>query len=96
MQAILQMFVPMAIFVLVFYVLIIRPQKKQERQVVEMRENVSVGDEIITIGGIIGKVTRVKEDEITIEVGADKSKLNFKKFALREVTKSTKINTEVK
>ena len=96
MQPILQMFVPMAIFVLVFYILIIRPQKKQERQVVEMRENVSVGDEIITIGGIIGKVTRVKEDEITIEVGSDKSKLNLKKFALREVTKSTKINTEVK
>ena len=96
MTPLLQALVPMVVFILIFYVLIIRPQKKQERQVVEMRENVSVGDEIITIGGIIGKVTRVKEDEITIEVGSDKSKLNLKKFALREVTKSTKINTEVK
>lgn len=87
MQQLLQLLAPMAIFVLVFYVLIIRPQKKQERQVTEMRANVKVGDQIITIGGIIGRVTKVKEDDITIEVGSDKTKIDMKKWSLREVVK---------
>lgn len=89
MQQLLQLLAPMAIFVLVFYVLIIRPQKKQEREVTEMRANVKVGDQIITIGGIIGRVTKVKEDDITIEVGSDKTKIDMKKWSLREVVKKS-------
>lgn len=96
MPDIITALIPMAIFVLIFYVLIIRPQKKQERQVSEMRASISVGDEIITIGGIIGRVVRVKEEDLTIEIGADKIKFDIKKWALREVTKSTKINQEIK
>ena len=96
MPQLLQALIPMAVFILVFYVLIIRPQKKQEREVTDMRASVSVGDEIVTIGGIIGKVIKVKEDDLTIEVGADKMKLNVKKWSLREITKSTRINNEIK
>ena len=96
MTPLLQALVPMVVFILIFYVLIIRPQKKQEREVTEMRASVSVGDEIVTIGGVLGKVIKVKEDELTIEVGAEKTKLNVKKWSLREITKSTRTNNEVK
>ena len=96
LQALLPALAPMAIFVLIFYFLIIRPQKKQERDVASMRSSVSVGDEVITIGGILGKIVKVKEDEITIEVGADKVKMNFQKWALREIVKSKKVNEEIK
>ena len=96
LQAILPALAPMGIFILIFYFLIIRPQKKQERNVASMRSNISVGDEVITIGGIVGKVVKVKEDEVTIEVGADKIKIGFKKWALREVVNSKKVNEEIK
>ncbi len=96
MTPLLQALVPMVVFILIFYVLIIRPQKKQEREVTEMRASVSVGDDIVTIGGIVGKVIKVKEDELIIEVGADKMKLNVKKWSLREIIKSTKANNEIK
>ena len=91
MREILQLMIPMAVFILVFYFLIIRPQKKQEKEVNEMRASIKAGDEIITIGGLIGKVTRVTDDEITIEAGADKVRFNLKKWSLREVTNK---NTE--
>ncbi len=96
MPDIITALIPMAIFVLIFYVLIIRPQKKQEREVTNMRASVSVGDEIITIGGLIGRVVRVKEEDLTIEVGSDKLKFDVKKWALREVTKSTTVTKEIK
>ena len=96
MPQLLQAIIPMGIFVLIFYFLIIRPQKKQEREVASMRAGVIVGDEIITIGGITGKVIKVKEDDLTIEVGSDKVKFNVKKWALREIVNSKKVNEEIK
>ena len=96
MPQLLQALIPMAVFILVFYVLIIRPQKKQEREVTDMRASVKVGDDVVTIGGIMGNVTRVTDDEITIEVGANRVKLNLKKWSLRDVVNSNNQNTEVK
>jgi len=66
----------------VFYLLLIRPQRKKEKQVQEMRNNIKEGDEILTIGGIYGKVLNVKDDTLTIEVGADKTKLKIAKWAI--------------
>ena len=57
-------FIPRNIF---FYFFIIRPQKKQEKEIREMRDGLQVGDEITTIGGIIGKIVSIKEETITIE-----------------------------
>ena len=96
MPQLLQALIPMAVFILVFYVLIIRPQKKQEREVTDMRASVKVGDDVVTIGGIMGNVTRVTDDEITIEVGANRVKLNLKKWSLRDVVNPNNQNTEVK
>ena len=66
----------------IFYLLLIRPQRKKDKQIQEMRSNIKEGDEILTIGGIYGKVLNIKDDTITIEVGADKTKLKIAKWAV--------------
>ena len=65
------------------YFLMIRPQKKQEKAVNDMRNNLQVGDEITTIGGIIGKIVSIKEETITIETSHDRTKIRFLKSAVR-------------
>lgn len=76
------------IIVLMFvalYFFMIRPQKKQERETNEMRNNLTVGDEITTIGGIIGKVISIKEETVMIETGHDRTKIRILKTAVRSV-----------
>lgn len=72
----------------IMYFLLIRPQKKQEKRIAEMRKNIKVGDDIITIGGICGKVVKVKEEKFTIQVGADKTKFDITKWAVSSVEKA--------
>lgn len=67
----------------VMYFLMIRPQKKKQKEEQRMRESVRVGDEITTIGGICGRVVSIKEDTLVIETGADRSKMTIKKWALQ-------------
>ncbi|MPM85472.1 hypothetical protein SDC9_132553 [bioreactor metagenome] len=69
-------------FFAVYYFLLIRPQKKKEKQIKEMRNSISVGDSITTIGGFMGKVVTVKDDYFVIECGADKNKLNVAKWGV--------------
>lgn len=69
--------------VAIFYFMIIRPQKKRDNQAKEMRNSIKVGDEIVTIGGICGKVTNVKDDTITIL--SSESKMTFLKTAVASV-----------
>lgn len=69
----------------VFYFFIIRPQKKQEKQVAEMRDSITVGDEIITIGGIIGTVLIIRDDKLMIETGNDKTKLTILRSSVKTV-----------
>ena len=59
----------------VMYFILIRPQKKREKEVSTMRENLNVGDDIVTIGGIYGKVVRIREDRFTIQAGAEKVRI---------------------
>ncbi len=77
-----------AVFLGIFYFLIIRPQQKRDKQVKEMRSNLKVGDQVVTIGGVYGKITKVKEDVLTIEVGADKLKLQIARWAVGNINKS--------
>ena len=65
------------------YFLMIRPQKKQEKQISDMRNNLQVGDEITTIGGVIGKIVSIKEETITIETSHDRTKIRFLRSAVR-------------
>lgn len=71
-----------AMFAIMYFVMI-RPQKKRQKEEEQMRSAVDVGDEITTIGGIIGRVVTVKEDSIIIETGADRTKLQFNKWAIQ-------------
>ncbi|AOT72817.1 preprotein translocase subunit YajC [Geosporobacter ferrireducens] len=80
-----------AIFIGIFYFLIIRPQQKRDKQVKEMRSNIKVGDHIVTIGGIHGKIIKIKEDVLTIEVGADKTKLQISRWAVGNLNKNETI-----
>ena len=67
------------------YFFMIRPQKKQEREINNMRDNLQVGDEITTIGGIIGKIVSIKEETLMIETGHDRTKIRILKTAVRNV-----------
>lgn len=76
---------PIGILV-IFYVFAIRPQKKKETEVKEMRSALKVGDNVITIGGIYGKIVLAKEDILVIESGAAKTKLEITRWSVGSVT----------
>ncbi len=67
----------------VMYFLLIRPQKKKQKEEKKMRENLQVGDEVVTIGGIYGRVISLKEDTMVIESQSDHSKLTVARWALQ-------------
>ncbi len=69
----------------VMYFILIRPQRKKEKEDKLMRDNLKVGDEIITIGGVIGKVVRIKDDRVTIATSAAQTKLEFTRSAIGRV-----------
>lgn len=71
------------VFVL-FYFLLLRPQKKKEKKEAEMRNNLQIGDEVITVGGIVGIVFSVKEDTVVVETGGDRAKIRVKKWAIAQ------------
>ncbi|MBQ7595418.1 MAG: preprotein translocase subunit YajC [Clostridia bacterium] len=75
----------LVVIVAFFYFFLIRPQKKQEKQVNSMRESLKIGDEISTNGGIIGRIIKIKDDIITLELGNDKTKIKIFKWAVRAV-----------
>ena len=69
----------------VLYFFMIRPQKKQEKKDAAMRDSLEVGDEVTTIGGIIGKVVSIKGETFVLETTKDKTKIRFLKGAIRSV-----------
>ncbi|MBR2431395.1 MAG: preprotein translocase subunit YajC [Clostridia bacterium] len=77
--------IAIAILFVVMYFFMIRPQKKQEKKDAEMRNALEVGDEVTTIGGIIGKVVSIKEETFVLETTKDKTKIRFLKGAIRSV-----------
>lgn len=81
----LTMFVPLILLIVAMYFLLIRPQKKREKEVNNMRANLHVGDEIVTIGGICGKIVKTKDESIVIQVGADKVKMEMMKWSVSKV-----------
>ena len=69
--------------VVVMYFVMIRPQKKRQKEEQALRDNLQIGDEITTIGGIVGKVVTIKEDAVVIETGADRVKIKFLRGAIQ-------------
>jgi preprotein translocase subunit YajC len=80
--------IPVIILFGLMYFFLIRPQKKKEKTAREMLNALQEGNNIITIGGIIGKIININEDEIVVETSIEKTQLKFKRWAVREVIKS--------
>lgn len=70
------------VFIIGYFAILMRKDKKQQKSEQEMRETIKIGDEVLTIGGVIGKVVTVKEDSIDIETSADRTKLRFTRQAI--------------
>ena len=64
--------------------MLIRPQQKKDKEDKAMRENLDIGDEIVTAGGIIGRIVSIKDDTIVIETGSDRSKIRITKWAVSQ------------
>lgn len=78
-------FAPILLLGVVFYFMMIRPQRKKDKQVKDMLANLKIGDRVTTIGGIHGTVASIKDDNLTLAVGADKVKLVFARWGIRSV-----------
>ena len=78
---------PLILLLVALYFFMLRPQKKKDKQINEMRNNLSVGDEIVTIGGICGKIVKTKDETVVIQVGADKVKFEMMRWSISSVTK---------
>ncbi len=82
MAATLVSFVPILLIVGVFYFFIIRPESKRKKETARMRNELMVGDEITTIGGICGRIITMNDDSIVLESGADRSKIKIMRWAV--------------
>ena len=78
-------FISMIVFVGIMYFFLILPQRRKEKKTREMIESLRVGFDVTTIGGIAGRVININDEEITIETGVEKTKLLFKRWAIREI-----------
>ncbi|MBQ5978070.1 MAG: preprotein translocase subunit YajC [Oscillospiraceae bacterium] len=81
------MLIPLLLMFGLMYLLIIRPENKKKKKAEEMRNALSLGDEITTIGGITGKIVQVTEDTITFETGEDRVRIQVKKWAISTTAK---------
>lgn len=84
-SGIIEMVVMMVAMIAIFYFLLIRPQRKKDKEAKAMLDNLKVGDRICTIGGIYGTIVRIKDDVLTIEVGEQKTQMVFARWAVRNV-----------
>lgn len=75
---------PLVLIIVVFYFLLIRPQRKKDKQDAVMRKNLQVGDEVVTAGGVVGIVFSIKDDTVVVETGGDRSKIRVKKWAIAQ------------
>ena len=85
LMATLIQFGPIVLVLGLMYLLMIRPQQKKQKEEQKMRNNLRVGDELTTIGGIKGRVVAIKDDTITLETSNDRTKIVFEKAAIGTV-----------
>lgn len=71
----------------IFYFLLIRPENKKKKEAQQLRDSLAVGDEVTTIGGIVGRVVAIKEDTFVLETGSDRMKIRFRRSAIASVEK---------
>ena len=79
---ILTTILPFVVLIVVFYFLLIRPENKKKKALSEMRNALAVGDEVTTIGGIVGRVVHIKDDLVTIETSEDRVRIQITRWAI--------------
>ena len=89
-------FLPLILVFVLMYFIMIRPQKKQEKELQQMISAVKVGDEILTIGGIHGKIKKIKDDNITIISSTEKTPIEISRWAIKDVTLYVEDSKEAK
>ena len=80
---------PLVLAIVVMYFILIRPQKKKDKQLQDMRSALEIGDSVTTIGGIVGRVVALKDDTVVLETGTERNRVRFKRWAVQEVEKLT-------
>ena len=78
----MSMLLMVVVMIAIFYFLLIRPENKKKKEAAKMRSELAVGDQITTIGGIVGTICAVKEDTIVVETSADRVRIEFTKWAV--------------
>lgn len=81
-SSIFSLVVTFGLMIVLFYFLLIRPENKRKKQVNDMRSSLQVGDEITTIGGVVGKIVSLKDDIVVIETGADRVRVELTRWAV--------------
>ena len=95
-ESYISLFFTLALMLVLLYFMIYRPQKKQEKKDAAMRAALESGDQVTTIGGIVGRVVAIKEDTFVLETGADRVKIRFTKNAISSVEKLNMDNASAK
>ena len=86
-ESYIRLFFTQPLMLVLLYFMIYRPQKKQEKKDAAMRAALEIGDQVTTIGGIVGRVVAIKDDTFVLETGADRVKIRFIKNAISSVEK---------
>ena len=86
-ESYISLFFTLAQMLVLLYFMIYPPQKKQEKKDAAMRSSLEIGDQVTTIGGVIGRVVAIKDDTFVLETGADRVKIRFTKTAIASVEK---------
>lgn len=95
-ESYISLFFTLALMLVLLYFMIYRPQKKQEKKDAAMRAALEIGDQVTTIGGIVGRVVAIKDDTFVLETGADRVKIRFIKNAISSVEKLNMDNAPAK
>ncbi len=74
----------MVVILVALYFILIRPQRKKDKQDAEMRKNLQLGDEVVTAGGIVGIICKIEEETVVIETGGDRSRLRVRRWAISQ------------
>lgn len=92
----LMAFIPMVLVFVLFYFMIFMPEKKRKKQYNDMLSSLAVNDEIMTKGGIMGRIINIQEEYVILESGPDRARIKMSKLGIASVTKSVNESVETK
>jgi len=81
-SSIASLLLPIVATALIFYFMLIRPENKRKKSIAKMLSELAVGDEVTTRGGIVGKISSIKDDKLVIETGSDRTKIQIMRWAV--------------